>query len=94
LARATPFHIWRPDLLAQLRDPVAANRRAPFRPDLLSRYDCLLIVNEQDFPLAPPPGETLFQGAGFRLLSLKPTRATLSSEAPAASAVASQEKMR
>jgi hypothetical protein len=89
LAQSTPSHIWRPDLLAQLRDPAVATRRGPFRPDLLSRYDCLLIVNEDDLPVAPPRGETLYQGTGFRLIWLDSSGQALSSDARAASAAAS-----
>jgi hypothetical protein len=43
LAEATPPHIVRPDMLQLLKDREYANRKGPFRADLLSQYDSMIV---------------------------------------------------
>jgi hypothetical protein len=71
LAQATPSHIIRPELLELLKDREYADRKGPFRPDLLSQYDCLLIAHGKDLPLEPPKGGRLYEGRDFVLLKTR-----------------------
>ena len=68
LAEATPPHIVRPDMLKALQDREYANRKGPFRPELLSQYDYVLIAHPNELPVEPPSGAKLFEGRDFILL--------------------------
>jgi hypothetical protein len=71
LAQETPPHIIRPDMLKLLKDREYANRKGPFRADLLSQYDCVLIARLSGLPLAPPSGEKLYEGHDFMLVKTR-----------------------
>ncbi len=70
LAQATPHHIARPQMLARLNDPEYAQHAGPFRAELLSHYDCVLVVNRRHLPIEPPSGRKLFEGRDFTLIQV------------------------
>ncbi|ALA59076.1 hypothetical protein [Nitrospira moscoviensis] len=70
LVKATPYHIVRPDDLTLLNDPDYARRAGPFRPELVSQYDCVLIINGRHLPIPPPDGEPLYEGPDVVLLKV------------------------
>lgn len=75
LAAETPRSIVRQPTLDRLADPDYARTHGPFRPELLSRYDYVLVAHEQVLPQPVPPElETVYAGADFRLLRVPSSR--------------------
>lgn len=69
LVLRTPEKKYDRAVLEALKDPAYANRKSPFRPEILSAYDYFLMVNPELFTLPVPDSLTpVFKGVNFVLL--------------------------
>jgi hypothetical protein len=70
LVKQTPPQKYRDQELKALADPSFASRNSPFRPEMVSAYDYVLLVHPRTFPV-PVPGSLVTEVEGRDFLLLK-----------------------